>query len=107
MSAELIGAIMFLMAFGGAVGGFYKYINAQVREPAKVANDTQKELAAYQRHVAETYATKAGMSEQMNALGEAVRNVGDRVEKRLDGMNERLDRVIETNHKPVPRRAGA
>jgi hypothetical protein len=107
MSTELMGAVAFMLTFAAAVGGLYKYINAQVSAPTKIANETQRELAAYQRHVAETYATKAGMTEQMNALGEAVRSVGDRVEKRLDGMNERLDRVIETNHKPVPRRSAS
>jgi methyl-accepting chemotaxis protein len=110
MTPETIGAVLFLIAFAGAVGGLYKYINSTAGEAAKTAVEVKDELAKYQTRVAETYATKAGMTEQITNLADAVKSVGDRVErgmegvnKRFDGMNERLDRVIESNHKPTRR----
>lgn len=101
-----MAAIGFLVMLIGAIGSVYWKFGGAV---GKVRDD----LSAHKLHVAETYATKAGTSEQMLALGDAVKAVGDRVErgldgvnKRFDGMNERLDRVIEANHKPVRRTGG-
>lgn len=68
-------------------------------------------LHEHQLYAAETFATKHGVTEQMVAIAKAVTDVGERVEKRFDStdsrftqMNERLDRVIEAAHKPIPRR---
>lgn len=63
------------------------------------ADLTAAQLAEYKTHVAEQYATKAGVTEQMITLTKAVNDVGERLDKRLDAMTERLDRVIEANHK--------
>lgn len=63
------------------------------------------QLAEYKLHVSETFATKQSMTAGFEAVTKSINDVGNRVENRIDGMNERLDRVIEANHKPV-RRAG-
>ena len=63
------------------------------------------ELAKYQLHVAETYATKNSVNQQYEAVSKSISAVGERVESRLDGMNERLDQVILSSHRPsTPRR---
>jgi hypothetical protein len=36
----------------------------------------------------------------------AVHDIGDRIDKRHDTTTNRLDRVIEHNHKPVRRQSG-
>jgi hypothetical protein len=53
------------------------------------------QLANYQTHVAETYANKDGVTRQFESLAHSMVNIGERMEKRLDGVNERLDRFIE------------
>lgn len=93
MSSELMAAIGFLVMLIGAVGSVYWQFGGEV---GKVRDD----LAAHKLHVSETYATKAGMTEQMAALTRTVHDVGERMDRKIDGMNERLDRVIEASHKP-------
>lgn len=50
-----------------------------------------KQLADYKLHVAETYVTKQGMSEQTDRIMKAINDVGNRV----DGLGSRLDRFYE------------
>lgn len=52
-----------------------------------LASSTRAELAAHQLHVAETYVTKQGMSEQTDRIMTAINDVG----KRVDGLGTRLD----------------
>lgn len=61
--------------------------------------DSRAELAAYKLHVAETYVTKAGLSEQTAQMMKAIDGIGDRI----DGLNQRMDRFIEAAHKPQRR----
>lgn len=91
----LSGLVAFLAILGGAWWRWSGMIGA-------VKDDLQN----HKLHVSETYATKASVAEQTLTLTKAINDVGERVEKRLDGMNDRLDRVIEANHKPV-RRSGS
>lgn len=77
----------------------YKADEAKALAVTAEATLSREELATYKTHVAETFATEAGVKEEMAA----VTDVGDRLDKRLDTMTDRLDRVIEHNHKPVRR----
>lgn len=56
------------------------------------------EFQRYQIHVAETYASKQGLKEQMVPLFDAVKDVAGQVRH----LSERLDRVIE--NRPAPAR---
>lgn len=60
------------------------------------------QLAEYKTHVAETYVTKQGMRELRDEVSAGFKDIKDSI----TGMNERLDRVIESNHKPI-RRSGS
>ncbi|MGV8830361.1 MAG: hypothetical protein ACOH2N_00155 [Devosia sp.] len=61
----------------------------------------EKQHSDYRLHVAETYVTKQGMSEQTDRIMKAINDVGNRI----DGLGSRLDRFYE--HQPnAPRRTG-
>jgi hypothetical protein len=66
------------------------------------ADTAAADLAVYKIHVAENYANKDGVTRQFDAVSKSITEFGDRMEKRLDGMNERLDRVIEAGQRPHP-----
>lgn len=86
-----------LIAVAGFVAGIWKQVSGAI---GKVNADLQ----AYKLHVAETFATKSGVNAQYDAVSKSINDVGARMETRLDGMNERLDRVIEAGNKPASRR---
>lgn len=80
--AELMAVVGFMVMLFGAIGGFWYRLNSGI-EGGRV------ELAAHKLHVAETYVTKAGMSEQTAQIMKAIDNVGtkiDRTNDRLDGL---------------------
>lgn len=83
-------AVGFLMTFAVTIGTMYWKWGGAI---GKVRDD----LAAHKLHVAETYATKAGMQEQTAQLLRAIEGVGNRI----DGLHERLDRAFEQS----PRRS--
>ncbi|NGO51600.1 hypothetical protein [Allomesorhizobium camelthorni] len=89
LTAEVFYLVLAVLA---AAGGIYWRWGGLI---GKVRDD----LAAHKLHVAEVYATKAGMHEQTAQIMEAIKTVGERIE----GVNQRLDRLYEP--KPV-RRAG-
>lgn len=60
------------------------------------------EFSEYKLHVAEIYATRNSVTLQFDSVATSISNLGQRVEQRLDGMNERLDRVIEAGQKQHP-----
>lgn len=116
----MTGTITWEVVFGivtivGTVAGVWWRIEGRIKASAETvglqalaaqtkADVAAGELAKYQIHVAETYATKDGVNKQFEAVSKAVTDVGDRVEKRLEGMSERLDRVFESNQRPTSRR---
>lgn len=59
-------------------------------------------MATDKLHVAETFATTR-CAEQMGSVTKAINAMGDRIEKRLDGITDRMSRVIEASHKPLRR----
>jgi len=88
--------IIGLIAIGGAIAGVWRQVSGGI---SKVANDLQ----AHKLYAAETLATKDGVSQHYDMVAKSIADIGDRVEKRLDGMNERLDRVIEAGQRPASR----
>ena len=97
---DLAGVIVFLITVAGTGWAIWWRIESRVGTAQGKAEDAHKDLHSYKLHVAEHYATKAGTTEQINALSVTVKDVGERMDKRLDGITERLDRVIEANHTP-------
>lgn len=77
-------------------------VNEKVEAVRAKSEMTASQLSEHKIELAQKYATKAGMSEQMNVLAKVVNDVGERLDKRFDGMTERLDRVIESHLKHPP-----
>lgn len=76
-----LGALFgFVVALGGV---WWKWQGAIGR--------VDRDLQDYKLHVSETFATKAGVQDQTIQLLKAIESVG----KRIDSMNERLDRAFE------------
>lgn len=85
-----------------AAFGIWKYIDTKLSQQRYeytgkidaslgIANLARSEVAAARLEVAEKYVTKQGMQEQTQAIMHALEGVA----KRIDGLNERLDRVFE------------
>jgi len=103
-----MAVVAFFVAMFGSIFGVWKYLDSKLvalRAEAQALASTatamaslaREELAAHRLHVAETFATKAGLQEQTGQLLRAIEGVGNRI----DGMNERLDRAFESQ---APRR---
>lgn len=96
---EIMAVVGFgILIFGTIAGAFWRFW-ALIAEAGSKGQKAQDDLASYKTHVAELYVTKAGMNEQTAQIMKAIDGVGDR----LDGVNLRLDRVIETAQKPTRR----
>jgi len=107
--------ILGLITIVGFVGGVWWRIEGRINSAADVASmtalaaKTKAEIAsdslqAYKLHVAETYTSKDDVNREFEAVSKTITEVGERMEKRLDGINERLDRVIEAGQKSSSRR---
>lgn len=92
----------FLVALVGMGFGFWKYFEGKIdrsRSDAALATKaleikvdaTTHELAAVRLHVAETYVTKAGMSEQTAQIMAAINGVSGK----LDHLNGRIDGLMK------------
>lgn len=101
--SEVWAVIAAFLALSAAGWGIWWRIAGQIKEVERKAEAAQGDLGTYKLHIAETYATKAGLTEQMLSVTKAVTDMSERIDKRLDTMTDRLDRVIEANHKPVRR----
>lgn len=62
-----------------------------------------KQLADYKTHVAESFVTKQGMSEQTDRIMQAIGDVGSRV----DGLGARLDRIVDNQPARTARRTSS
>lgn len=77
MIAQLFGVIL-------AVGGVWWRVEGMIRK-------NTDDLAAYKLHVAETYTTKASLSEQTNQIMRAIEVLSDKI----DHLNGRIDGVMQ------------
>lgn len=81
-----------------AMGAFWR-VWALIADARAVGEQAQKDLAAFRERAAEVYATKDGMQRQTDSLLRAIESVGNRI----DGLNERLDRVFEASQSRTTR----
>jgi len=91
----LVGVVILAL---GSVAGLWRFLESKIEKATAVARvaeaDAQTvrlELAAHRLHVAETYVTKAGMTEQTQQIMGAIKAVDAGVGR----LNERIDRMIE------------
>ncbi|MGR9420680.1 hypothetical protein [Rhizobium leguminosarum] len=105
---EIMKVVLFFLTVAGVGWGIWWKIDGRVKEGEKASETRIKvaedkvdraaaDLAAHKLHAAETFATKAGMQEQTAQLLRAIEGVGNRI----DGLNDRLDRLYENQ----PRRS--
>ena len=90
MSIE-IGIVLGLAAL--ASGAFWR-VWALIAEARSVGEQAQKDLAAYQTRAAETFATKAGLTEALARVHDA-----------LDRLTNRIDTLLAAQAKPPTRRS--
>jgi hypothetical protein len=96
--AEIMAVVGFFVMLAGAGWRVWARVEAKVKVAEDKADKVSSDLAAHRLHTAETYVTKAGMHEQTSQIMKAIEGVGNRI----DGLNERLDRLYENQ----PRRNG-
>lgn len=95
MSVVGFGVLIFV-TISGAFWRMWGLIKAADDEGKKAQTD----LATYKVHVAETFATKNGVSEQVGEMRKSLEGLGERMDRGFDGIRERMDRVIDAAHKP-------
>lgn len=83
--------VAFIILVFGAVSGVWWRVEGKVKGAEDKAGAVGAELAAYRTHVAETYVTKAGLSEQTSQIMKALDSVG----AKIDRTNERLDNLMQ------------
>ena len=88
---EIMAAVGFIIMLFGAIFGVWKYLDGKLTSARQETDTVSRDLAAHKLHTAETYVTKAGMQEQTGQIMRAIEGVGNRI----DGLNERLDRLYE------------
>lgn len=99
--AEIMTAVGFIVMLMGFLFGLWKYIDgkltalrnecsAKIDAAAALAALARSELAQQKLHVAETYVTKAGMSEQTAQIMKALESIGSRI----DSLGERMDNIM-------------
>lgn len=93
--AEIMAVVGFGILVAGVVSGAFWRMWGLIKEAGGKGETAQRELLDHKLHVAETYVTKAGMSEQTAQIMKAIDGVGSKI----DRTNERLDGFLQ----PRPR----
>lgn len=75
--------------------------NVQIGLAIGEAREAKDRLHAYQLQAAKTFATKEGVTQAVDRMTKAIEGLGSNVDRKLDSMTERLDRVIDG--RPLPR----
>ncbi|WP_411036841.1 hypothetical protein [Shinella sp. BYT-45] len=88
---EIMAVVGFFVMLSGAGWRVWSRVEAKVKIAEDKADGASKDLAAHRLHVAETYVTKAGMSEQTAQIMKALDSVG----AKIDRTNERLDSLMQ------------
>ncbi|MBX5010906.1 hypothetical protein HJB67_13170 [Rhizobium lentis] len=96
---EIMAAVGFGMAVFGTIFAIWKYLDSKLMIQRRDTEKVSADLAAHKLHVAESYVTKAGMQEQTSQIMKAIEGVGNRI----DGLNERLDRLYENQPRRTTR----
>lgn len=90
-AGEIMAAVAFGVTVFGALTGAFWRVYGLIKDASNEGKEAKRELAAHKLHVAETYVTKAGLNEQTNQILKSIEGVGSRI----DGLHERIDRVLE------------
>jgi len=85
-----------LVSIAGAVGGVWWRLQNQVSTNRALAD---QRLYEFKIHIAETYVTKAGMTEQTDRLMRAIEGLGEKI----DRTNERIDQAFMPGSKSSSR----
>lgn len=88
---EIMAVVGFFVMIVGAGWRVWSRVEDKVKVAEGKADDASRDLAAHRLHVAETYVTKAGMSEQTAQIMKAIDSVG----AKIDRTNERLDSLMQ------------
>ncbi len=87
---EIMGVVVFFITVLGALSGIWWRVEGKISAAKERAEKVSDDLAAHKLHVAESYATKAGLSEQTSQIMKAI----DSVSVKIDRTNERLDNLM-------------
>lgn len=96
---EIMAVVGFFVMLAGAGWRVWARVEAKVKVAEDKADKNTADLAQHKLHTAETYVTKAGMHEQTSAIMKAIEGVGNRI----DGLNDRLDRLYENQPRRTTR----
>lgn len=92
---EIMAVVVFGLTLFGAVTTAFWRMWGLIKDAGGKGETAQRELLDHKLHVAETYVTKAGLSEQTASLMKAIDSVG----AKIDYTNGRLDAFMQ----PKPR----
>ncbi len=113
---NLMAVVGFFILVMGSAWGIWWKIDASVKEKVKDARDdaqdqlndlqdkiekTSQELTQHKLHSAESYITKQGLRETTEQIMAAIHGVKSAV----DNMTTRVDRIVENQNTPRPRRS--
>ncbi|MBB6224584.1 hypothetical protein [Rhizobium leguminosarum] len=96
---EIMAVVGFFIMLAGAGWRVWARVEAKVKVAEDKADKNTADLAAHRLHVSETYVTKAGMQEQTSQILRSIEGVGNRI----DGLNDRLDRLYENQPRRTTR----
>ncbi|MBB3523066.1 hypothetical protein [Rhizobium sp. BK456] len=96
---EIMAVVGFFVMLMGAGWRVWARVEAKVKVAEDKADKNTADLAQHKLHTAETYVTKAGMQEQTGQIMKAIEGVGNRI----DGLNDRLDRLYENQPRRTTR----
>lgn len=119
--AQLFNIVMAIggaiVVAGGAVAGFLAWLwrivkgvrqgyEADRAQLAARLDEHEADMTAYKTHVAETYASKSGVTVQIERLETAVNGIADKVDTSSHRITERIDRLLENqaHNAGTPRR---
>ena len=88
----IIGIFTAIFTAGGTV---WWRMETKIAEAKAQGDKACEALQVYKLHVAETYATKSGMTEQTASLTKSINDNFDRMDAHLDRLTERLDRIMD------------
>ncbi|MGX5719454.1 hypothetical protein [Shinella zoogloeoides] len=100
--SEIMAVVGFFLTVFGSAFVVWKYLDGKLTTARKETGAVERDLAAHRIHVAETYVTKAGMSEQTAQIMKALDSVG----AKIDRTNERLDSLMQPRPAGRTARAG-
>lgn len=94
--------ITFFFVVFGALAGLWWRVEARIESAKTRAELVAKELAVYQRHVAETYVTKDGLREQISQVMSGISDL----KQSVGHVANRVDSLVDQQTQPTRRNRG-